>query len=412
MANLSSGAATFDIVTARPEYISKLIQTVATRCPLVTNYMKAKRTGGSRIEFFDHALPNGTVTVSASTAYTAGSGTITLQAPAVANPYKIIPGITVLATRASTPLKLRVTAWNPSTYVANVVVVSGTDATIAVSTVLDLDRSTAIGSAFSNTNDVNYRTSDYNYIENFNFELAIDNMHSEGRFISATDNELSFESQYKNNIPAIVKIMEKKFLRGTRAVGSDNTAQNGNTVQAGEGSTMGGILQAMSARGGIVSSSTSYLSEDFVASAFRQMDDVGAFSMPDAKVKSYSVDEADIYCSPVMLEGFNKLTRLTRSPDAAYGESQKIGGTLGTWTHEILAYGKKGTIQVSDAFTDNEILIVPKGKDLLELQVMRFAEEQPELNVGDAKRRLYATTTTARISNPWCLFYANAVVAP
>ena len=412
MANLGSGAATFDIVTARPEYISKLIQTVAVRCPLVTNYMKAKRTGGSRIEFFDHALPNGTVTLSASIAYTAGSGTIVLQAPPVANPYKIIAGVTVLATRAATPIKFRVTAWNPATYTASVVVVSGTDANIAVSTVLDLDRSSSIGAAFTNTNDVNYRTSDYNYIENFNFELAIDNMHADGRFISATDNELTFEQQYKNNIPAIVKILEKKFLRGTRSVGTDNTTANGNIVQVGEGSTSGGILAAMSARGGIVSSNTVVLSEDFISSAFRQMDDVGAFSMPDAKVKSYSVDEADIYCHPIMLDGFNKLVRLSRSLDAAYGQSEKVGGTLGTWSHEILAYGKKGTIQVSDAFGENEILIVPKGKDLLELQVMRFAEEQPELNIGDAKRRLYATTSTARISNPWCMFYANAVVTP
>lgn len=407
MPNLASGAATFDVATARVEYLPKLIKTVATRCPLVTNYMDTMTKGGSRLEFFDQALPTGNVQLNG--AYTSGSGTITIDAPTASNPYTIIPGVTQFATRTSVPLVWVVTAYNSGTYTATVSVVSGTDTNVADNTVLDLQRSTPIGSPFANISDVHYATSDYNYIENYNFELAIDNLHSAGRFVSATENELTFANQLQNNMSMIAKILEKKFLRGARSAGTGGVTQNGNTVQAGNGSTMGGILQAMAARGGITNTDATPISEDFLESIMIQLDNNGAFNNIDERVKTYGIDMVDAYCSPSQLGSLNKLTRLQRAPDAFYGENEKTGGTAGTWNHKIIAYGKLITFQVSDAMTNSEILFVPKGKSLLSLKVMRFAEEQPELNIGDAKRRLYATTATASVTNPWCLAYANSL---
>ncbi len=409
MSNLASGAATFDALTARPEYVAKLIKTVATRCPLVTNYMKSIQSGGSRLEFFDQALPTGNIQLNGT--YTAGSGTITIDAPTASNPYTIIPGVTLFATRTSVPLKFSITAYNSSNYTATVSVISGTDTTLADNTVLDLDRSTAIGSPFANISDTHYATSDYNYIENYNFELAIDNLHSAGRFLSVTDNELTFENQLQGNLSMITKILEKKFFRGARSAGTGGVTQNGNTVQAGNGSTMGGILQALAARGGIANTDAVPISEDLLESIATQMDDNGAFNGIDERVKKYGVDGVDVYCSSNTLGDLNKLTRLQRAPQAFYGEADKVGGTAGTWNHKIIAYGKLMEFQVSDAFTDSELLFVPKGRDLLSLNVMRFAEEQPELNIGDAKRRLYATTATAKITNPWNIAYCSGLVS-
>lgn len=408
MPNIASGAQTFDSLAAKLQVIDALVKTSNLNAPILTDYMSPVGELGSRTEWFDQALPTGKVVL--ASAYTAGSGTIVLSAPTIINNYTIKPGITQLQTTGSTPLIFTVNAWNSATNTATVTVTSGSDANIASGSNLYLTRSNAMGSSFDVISDTYYATSDFNYLENFFHQIIIANPQKEGR-ITTHVNENTFANQLENLMPEIIRTLEVKALKNSRGAGTGGATRNGNIIQSGNGSTSGGILAAMQARSGYVTASSAPISEDLLETDMIQLRNRGAFTTIDKRVREFGLGVCNAYCSEATFGDVNKLVRLERAPDAFFALSEKKGGLAGTFATAYIANGVIVNFKISQAIEDNEILYIPqRAEKLINVDVLRMAEEQPALANGDNEIRMYATTWLTRVACPWLLGYRSGLV--
>lgn len=402
MAN-SAGAATYDSLNAEITFLKEFVKTAAVYSPIVTKYMKAVPSMGSRIEFDDQDLPVTKTTLASS--YTAAAGSMTLTAPTYGANYVIKAGVSQVQNAAGT-LIFPITAYNSGTNVITLGTAIGTDVNLASGATVMITRSSQVGENFGSQNDTLFATADYNYISNFSYTLFLSNLHEQGRLINRR-NEMSFANQFENNMPQAVSTLEIRAMKDVRTQGTGAATRNSNVIQSGDGAHAGGILNLASARGMYTASSgTSPISEDVLETDIRTLRRRGAFTTPSGRVRDKKIGKTTAYCSENTLAQINKMTRLERAPEAYFGLSDKEGGYAGTWCTGFLVNGVVVDFEVSDAMADNEIVYIPR-EDLIDIQILRMAEEQERLPGGDNVKSMIQFTYSVAVRNPWLLGYRS-----
>lgn len=403
---IDNNTATFDSQAAKLEILESLVKTSKVYSPIVQNHMTMKSETGSRIEWFDQNLGNGNVTLNG--AYTAASGSMTIDASSLVAPYSIKVGVHQLQTKNNSAI-YDITAYNSGTNTLTVVLDQGTDVNIADNTELFLIRNSAIGEDAGAHNDVAYATSDYNYLSNFSFVIRIGNMQQNGQLLVHFD-EVTFENQLENNVPEAIRTLERRAVKDYRVEGTGGATRNSNTIQSGNGSRSGGVLALANARGLYTASTGSAaLSEDILETDMINLRQRGAFTTLSERTRDMGMSYCKVYCNEVTLGDLNKLVRIQRAPEAFYAQSDKFGGKGGTFTNAIVVNGVILEFFPSDAMADNELLYVPQD-DLIEVRVVRMLEEQPKIDKGDNSIKLFSVTYTVVVKSPWLLGHRSNLI--
>jgi hypothetical protein len=403
---LSNGTATFDSQAAKIEVLESLVKTSRVYAPVFQEYMEVKSETGSRIEWFDQNLGNGSVTLNG--AYTAGGGSMVVDASSLVAPYSIKVGVHQLQTTNNSAI-YNITNYDSATNTITITTDQGTDASLADGVELWLIRNSEIGEDAGSQSDVAYATSDFNYLSNFSFTIKIANMNQNGQ-LSYHFDEITFENQLENNVPEAIRTLERRCLKDFRVQGTGATARNSNTIQSGNGSRAGGILTLANARGMYTASTGSAaLSEDILETDIQTLRLRGSFTTMSAKTREFGMSYCKVYCNEVTLGDLNKLVRIQRAPEAFYAQSDKNGGTAGTFTRAIQVNGVILEFCPSDGMADNEILYVPQD-DLIKIRVVRMLEEQPRLDRGDNAIKMFSVTYSVVVKSPWLLGHRSNLV--
>tara|TARA_R110000822_G_scaffold75493_5_gene181617 strand:+ start:948 stop:2174 length:1227 start_codon:yes stop_codon:yes gene_type:complete len=403
---LSNNTATFDSVGAKLEILSSLVKTSKVYAPIVQNHMTMKSETGSRIEWADQNLGNGSVVLNG--AYTAGAGSVVIDASSLVAPYSIKTGVHQLQVPNNSAI-YNITAYDSATNTLTITLDQGTDASLSDNTELWLIRNGEIGEDAGSQNDVAYATSDYNYLSNFSFVIRISNMNENGQLLYHFD-EITFENQLQNNVPEAIRTLERRTVKDYRVQGTGAAGRNGNAVQSGNGSRAGGIITLANARGLYTASTGSAaLSEDILETDMINLRQRGAFTTLSERTRDMGMSYCKVYCNEITLGDLNKLTRIQRAPEAFYAQSDKIGGKGGTFTNAICVNGVILEFLPSDAMANNEILYVPQD-DLIELRVVRMLEEQPKIERGDNSIKMFSVTYTTVVKSPWLLGHRSNLV--
>lgn len=395
-----NGALTFnDAFTYKEGVYEDIVRTSRTYAPFLMNHMNKVGEYASKIQWFQQAISQSDVTLAA--AYTAGDATITVTAPTNVNPFdtELKAGVSQLRTEDGT-LTWDVTAVNGTNTVITVSVAQGTDANVANGSKLYIIRKDNIGSDFGPQNDISTSLTDINYLTNFTQTLSIANPVADGSFRHFGQNELSFEQQLENNMPLIIRNIERGLIKGQRVQGNNPKTGGGFTRTAGTDSEAGGVISFINSGGGYTATTASPISEDILETDIIELRERGAFTTMSATDREYGVTSCDAYISEATLGDLNKLVRLERPPEKTL--SQQENGVFGTFSHEYTVNGVRVKFHISDGMSDSEVLYIP-NKDYIQAQVMRLAEEQPERNDGDNTKRMYATTYSLCVKAPWIL---------
>lgn len=395
-----NGALTFnDALTYKEKVFEDVVRTSRTYAPFLMHHMNRVGDYASKIQWFQQAISQGEVTLGA--AYTAGNTTMTVTAPTNVNPFdtELKPGVSQLRTRDGS-LTWDVVAVNGTNTVITVTVAQGTDTNQANGTELYIIRKDNIGVDFGAQNDISTSSTDINYLTNFTQTISIANPIADGSFQHFGENELSFEQQLENNMPLIIRNVERGLIKGQRVQGSNPATGGGFTRTAGTDSEAGGIISFINSGGGYTATTASAINEDILDEDMRALRERGAFTTMSNYERDYGITSCDAYISSATLGDLNKLIRLERPPEKTL--SGQENGLWGTFSHEFTVNGVRLKFHISDGITDSEILYVP-NRDYVEAQMMRLAEEQPERNDGDNTKRLYATTYSLCVKAPWLL---------
>jgi len=304
--------------------------------------------------------------------------------------------------------RFNVTDWDSGTSTATVTVDQGTDSTLTYTATgtpkIRLIRNTPIGGDVGAQSDVSYATSDYNYISNFSYTVRLGNPQKNGQITHYLD-EISFENQMANNTPEALKILEFRGWKDFRVAGDGAAARNGNTIQAGNNSSAGGVLTLANARGLYTASSGSAtVSEDTLETDVIELRSRGAFNQVTDTERNMSSASCDVYCTEATLGDLNKNVRMLRDPSQAFN-----GTTLGSFSSQAYVNGILLNFKVTDGLEDNEIVYVPR-QDLIELRVLRMLEEQPAIYGGDNEARMFSVTYSVCVKNPWLLGHRSNLV--
>ena len=326
------------------------------------------------------------------------------------NPYSVIPGVTQL-NFADGSARFNITNWDPGTYTATVTLDQGSDSTLTYSAAtpqyIRLTRNTNIGADMGAQSDVSYATSDYNYISNFSYTVRLSNLQKEGRLTHYID-EINFENQMANNTPDAIRNLEFRALKDFRVAGTDGQTRNGNTIQAGNGSSAGGIITLANARGMYTASSGSaVISEDTLETDIIELRKRGAFNKVVDTERNMSMSTVKGFCTEATLGDLNKNIRMLRDASDAY--TGKMNGVLGTFATKAFVNGVMVDFEVTDGLEDNEILYVPRD-DLIEVRVLRMLEEEEPIFGGDNEARMYNVTYSVCVKNPWLLGHRSNLV--
>jgi hypothetical protein len=396
---LSNNVATFDSEAAKIEVFETLVKTSRVWCPVVQNHMTIVPSTGSRIEYFDQNLGNDKVTLASG--YTAGSGTMTIAASSLINSYSIKVGVHQLMTPSGSAT-FNITGYNPANNTVSVTLAKGTDGSLLSGSDLWLVRSSAIGENASSTNDVQYATSDYNYLSNFSFTIRIANPNKNGQ-IQYHFEEITFDNQLENNIPEAMRTLERRALKDFRLSGTGGVTRNGNTVQGGNASSAGGILTLAAARGLYTASGGSVVfNEDVSGEDIEELRLRGAFNTINDKTRDFGLSYCKAYCGQDVIGMLNKYNRQNRAPEAYFGQSDKLGGTAGTFTNTFVFDNVLVEYHPTQGLANNEVFYLPQ-EDNIEIRVVRLMEEQEPIYAGDNEIRTYQVTYTTKVSSPWLM---------
>ena len=407
MANPNSGALTYNDSLLNKEYVyPDIVRSSRVYAPFLMNHMKGVSKYNSKMQWFQQAISQGTVTISSN--YTASDATISVTAPSNYSPFdtEIKANVSQLVTQDGS-LRFNVTAVNGTFTVLTVSVASGTDTNLAAGTKLFISRRGDIGDDFGTQNDISTATTDYNFITSFSHTLKIANPIADGSFENFGENELSFSRQLENLYPTVIRNMERGLLKDSRIEGANPKSGAGFTRTAGTGAQAGGLVSFISSGGGYtISSGLAALTESTLITDMGNLRDRGAFTNPSAMERSYGGDTCDAYISPATLGDINKLVRLERDDKAL---SAQENGKFGTFVTQVIADGVLVSFYLSDGIADNEVIYIPK-KEYIEAKVMRLAEEQPELPGGDNTKKMFATTFSLCVKAPWILGHRTNLV--
>lgn len=393
-----NGAVTInDSVAFKEQVFTDLLRSAKVHAPVLEKYMKAVPEMGSKLQWFQQALEQGTVQLNG--AYTAGDATMTIDAPTTVNPFVVYPGSSQVMTEDGGAV-YDITAVNDAQTLITITFSVGTDVNLTDNTELFLVMNDDIGSDFGAQNNAVFASSDINFVGNMSDTLRIANPIADGRFLDLGFNEGSFEHQVSNNLPRTIRALERRVIKDIRTAGSNANTSNGFTRTAGTGSRPGGIVSFINSGGGFTPTNSTPIGEDVLEADMIALRDRGAFTQITDRTRNMTMSTVDAYISEETLGDINKLVRLERAPEIFL--EKKMNGTAGTWVTSFTVNGVIIDFNVSDGMTDSEILYIPRAEDV-EIPVLRLYEEQPEDNAGDNTKKMYTTTFSVKASRPFLM---------
>jgi len=396
---ISNGAATFDSQAAKLEVLESLVKTSRVYAPVLQDHLSLKSSTGSRIEWFDQNIGQGSVYLASG--YTAGAGSMVIEASSLVAPYSIKVGIHQLQTPNNSAI-FNITNYNAGTNTVTITLAEGTDGNLPSGSELWLVRNSEIGEDAGSHSDVHYATSDYNYLSNFSFNIKIANMNENGQLQYHFD-EITFENQLQNNVPEAIRTLERRILKDFRKQGTGAQGRNGNDIQSGNGSRAGGIITLANARGLYNATSTAAISEDTIETDMLALRKRGAFTKMSERTRGMGVGYCKAYCDQeIVLPGINKMVRTLRAPEAFFGSGDKKGGLAGTFSNTVFVDNIIVEFCPSDGMAPGEVLYVPQD-DLIEARVVRMLEEQPKIDRGDNSIKMFSVTYSTVVKSPWLL---------
>jgi hypothetical protein len=331
-----------------------------------------------------------------------------ISASSLAAPYQIKVGVHQVQTQSGSAT-YNITAYSSSTNTLTITLAQGTDANLASGTTLFLIRATELGGNVASDPDLVTVTSDFNYLSNYSFTIKLANPNKNGQ-LSYHYDDLTFANQLENFMPEAVRSIERRIVKDVRTAGTGAAARNSNIIQSGNNSRAGGIINLANARGLYTASSGSVaLNEDILTTDMLTLRERGAFAKVSDKARQMGKAYCKAYCTNATLGDVNKLIRIGRDPSAFFGQSDKFGGTAGTFGNIIIADGVAIEFLPSDGMADNEILYVTDD-DTIEIPVIRFMEEQEPVPGGDNETRMYTVTYSTVVKSPWKLGYRSNLV--
>ena len=403
MANPVNGVLSVnDAVTQLERIYPDIVKTSRVYAPVLMDHMSAVSKTGSKTQWFHQAISQGFITLANN--YTIGDATMTISAPTNFNPFntELKAGVSKIATNAGT-LQFSVDGINSSTEI-QISVALGTDANLTAGTKLYIQRDGDFGEGFKAHNDTSVATTDFNFITNFYHDLGIASPIAEGKFEYAGTNELSFGNQEENLLPTVVRQMERRVLKDIRVEGSNPQDNAGFSRTAGTGAQAGGVYYYINNNGGYtVTSGNAGLTEDTIETDLIELRERGAFQNMDNYERSYAGDELDAVISEVTLGDIQRQVRLQRENAQGNDGGPGLGNPIAPYA---IVNGVKVNFKLSSGMGDNEVLYLPKQKDLIKVEVLRMFEEPSEKwGDGDAVKGKYATTFSTCVKAPWVLGY-------
>ena len=366
--------------------------------PYLNKYKKMVAKMGSREVWFNEALSNNVVQLNG--AYTAGSGTMTLDAPTTRNPYKVTENVTHIKTQDDAAV-YKITAFNTSTYIATIVLVWGSDSSLADNVELYLgkyDRYAAEYGVVNEGDELQFSTSDINYPTFIYDRLKSADGNEDGRWVDVGMNEASIAHQEDKLYAQLLLQLERDLFYSTKTEGSNPATRQANKLTAGLDSRMGGLSGFVLAQGGRIVDNTSVtpVSEADIISDVEYIREAGGLtSFLDFERNESQLGEIDMWVHEVTLSDIQKFIRLERDEKAL---SKQVNGDFGSWAIRLIANGAYVNVRSTSGVKRNDYFMTPANADI-EHKFLYFFDKIMIGKTGHNEKCMYGTAVTSKVAN-------------
>lgn len=356
---------------------------------------------GSRLIMFNESLSDNIVKL--DTAYTAGSGSVTLQAATTLNPYKITEGVTHLETQDGAAV-YKVVTWNSSTRVATITLEFGSDSSLADETELYISQYGEYGEDFGSGDgdELQFSTSDINYPTFIYHRLKSADGNEQKKWETVGADEAVMSHHERKKYVQNLKQLERNLLYSVKAAGNSAATRQGNTISAGLKSKSGGLAQFINSQGGQVTdhSSGTPISEDLIISNVEYIRSTGALTdLMSTDRNEGQLGEIDLLTSEDGLSDINKFVRLERDEKAL---SAQKNGEFGTWATRLIAGGSYVNVYVSTGCKKRDVFMMPSTADI-EIPFIYFFDEIMIGKTGHNEKRMYVSGFNHKVCNAFSM---------
>lgn len=379
------------------EGIKPQIEILAAQYTPYLNKYRTMTKIGSREIWYNESLSNNKVTL--DSAYTAGSGSMVLEAPTLLNPFKVTANVTRIESQDGSAV-WKVTAWNSGTNTATITLEYGSDANQADATVLYMTKYDTYGADFGSGDgdELQFSTTDINYPTFIYHRIKSASGNEEGKFLTVGVDEAQISHQEKKLYTQNIVQLERNLFYSVKAAGSSPATRQSNTITAGLNSKAAGLATLINGQGGRVvdNTSTSAVSEADIIADIEYVREVGGLTnMMSFDRGENNMGVVDIYCSEKTLSDINKFVRLERDQKAL---SSQTNGVFGSWSTRLIGNGCYANITVTSGVKDNDYFIVPANADIKHKFIYFFDKVQIG-KTGHNEKLMYVTGYTTCAAN-------------
>lgn len=380
--------------------------------PTYTPYMNKYKTMvsefGSRLIWFNESLSDNVVKLDAS--YTAGAGTMVLQAATNKNPYQVTEGITHLETTDGAAV-YKVTAWNSGTRTATISLVKGSDGSLADTTELYIAQYGEAGEDFgADSDNLQFSFTDINYPTFIYHRLKSADVNEEGKFSNVGVDEAVISHHERKKYVQNLKQIERNLFYSVKAAGTGPATREGNTITAGLNSKTGGLAQVIASQGGQVTdhSHGTPISEDLLIRNVEYIRSTGALTELMSNTRDENtLNMIDCYTTEEGLSDMNKFVRFERDDKAL---SAQTNGEFGTWATVFNVGGAKVRVGVTSGVRGRDLFMLPAQADI-EVPFIYFFDEILIGKTGHNTKKMYVTAFNQKVCNAFTMTHDKNLAA-
>lgn len=401
MTNPITGAAQYNSAYLAEQAFKNLKVTSRVYAPFFSDHMRMVDSTHAIVKWADKVKPASVATLGSS--YTAGAGTMTFAAHSIVKDYRnnLIPQVTEIQT-ANGGARYSLTAYNPTTRVATISFLGGTDSNLASGTEVKLLRVSGMGDKPISHNDAaSFGGGDYNYWSYFNYNFEVADDMKNGKY-KIDINEFTIDHQLEMNMDDAYANFEFKSFNDPRVAGTGATGRiPDGTNQGGYLSRAGGIITLGRARGMYeVDSSNAALSLNMLRTDIRQLRLNHAFNAPNAIGRETGIKVINGYCDKSLYPEVGKLAELQGHASALFGENEKLDGVLGVSCHKILVDDVIIAFKETDGLGNRSLFYETHPEDI-NINVLHFMNTIDLAKDAATTRVMAENAFTTEFSCPW-----------
>lgn len=370
--------------------------------PFFSNHMAMIDSGFAIPRWGDKVKPASEVTL--EDAYVAGSGTIKVKAHSLVKDYRknMIPNVTEIQS-ANGGARYSLDTYNPTTRVATLTFLGGTDVNLAAESTLKVLRVSGMGDKPISHNDATvFGGGDYNYWSyfNYNFEVADDMKNGK---IKLDINEFSIDHQIDMNMDDAYSNFEHKIFHDPRLAGASTVGSRipDGSNQGGHLSRAGGLLPLGRQRGMYeVDSSAAPLSLNMIRNDIRELRLNHAFHAKNSITKQMGVKVIKGYCDKALYPEVAKLAELQGHAGAIFDSNEKLDGLLGVSCHKILVDDIIVAFEETDGLGNRSVFYETHPEDI-KIPVLHFMNVIDLAKDAATTRQMAENAFSLEFSCPW-----------